>query len=155
MRNVLGGWGIAGIFIAGTGTPWNPWTGNDNDLDGDWPDRPNQVGSPYAVDRSTRALAREHWINTAAFVENPIGTSGNVGRNALYAPGTWNVDFSILRDFVISEKYGRFQFRSEFFNIANNPNLGCPRTNLQSGNFGKLMCAGSPRLIQFGLKYLW
>jgi len=155
MRNVLGGWGIAGIFIAGAGTPWNPWTGNDNNLDGDWPDRPNQVGSPYAVDRSTRALAREHWINTAAFVENPIGTSGNVGRNALYAPGTWNVDFSILRDFVISEKYGRFQFRSEFFNIANNPNLGCPRTNLQSGNFGKLMCAGSPRLIQFGLKYLW
>jgi hypothetical protein len=33
--------------------------------------------------------------------------------------------------------------------------MGCPRTNLQSGNFGKLMCAGSPRLIQFGLKYLW
>jgi hypothetical protein len=155
MRNVLGGWQLAGIFTAATGTPWNPWTGNDMNLDGDWPDRPNLVGSPYAVDRSTREKAIQHWINTAAFVENPLGTVGNVGRNALYGPGSWNVDFSVLKDFRISEKYGRFQFRSEFFNIANNANMGCPRTNLQSGNFGKLMCAGSPRLIQFGLKYLW
>lgn len=154
-RHILGGWHLAGIFNAGSGTPWNPWTGQDKNLDGDWPDRPNQVGDPLDVDRSTRAKQIEHWINTAAFVENEIGQPGNVGRNSLRSPGSWTLDMSVLKEFPISEKYGRFQFRSEFFNIANTPNLGCPRTNLQSSEFGKLQCAGSPRLVQFGLKYLW
>jgi hypothetical protein len=127
----------------------------DNNLDGYWTDRPDQVGDPLAVSRGTRDDMIAHWFNKDAFVENPIGEPGNVGRNTLFTPNSWNVDFSLLREFPISEKYGRFQFRSEFFNIFNNVNLDCPSTSLQSARFGGLNCAGSPRLIQFGLKYLW
>jgi hypothetical protein len=155
MRNIIGGWGLAGIVKASTGGPFSVWTDMDNNLDGVWTDRPDQVGDPLAVSRSTRDDMIAHWFNKDAFVENPIGEPGNVGRNTLFSPNSWNVDFSLLRDFVISEKYGRFQFRSEFFNIFNNVNLGCPSTSLQSDRFGTLNCAGSPRLIQFGLKYLW
>jgi hypothetical protein len=155
MRNILGGWGMAGIFRASTGGPFNLWTDMDNNLDGFWSDRPDQVGDPLAVDRSSRDAMIEHWFNKDAFVENPIGQPGNVGRNSHYGPSSWEVDFSILRDFVISEKYGRFQFRSEFFNLFNNVNLGCPSTSLQSDRFGTLNCANEPRLVQFGLKYIW
>ncbi len=155
MRNVVGGWGMSGIFSTATGSPFSVWTDKDNNLDGVWTDRPNLVGNPLAVDRSTRDQMLAHWFNTAAFVENPIGQSGSLGRNTLFSPGSWNLDFSLLREVPISEKYGRVQFRSEFFNIFNNVKLGCPSTSLQSDRFGTLNCAGSPRLIQFGLKYLW
>ncbi|MFB3923263.1 MAG: carboxypeptidase regulatory-like domain-containing protein [Terriglobia bacterium] len=155
MRNIIGGWGMAGIFRASTGAPFTVWADMDNNLDGFWTDRPDQVGNPLAVDRSTRQAMLDHWFNKDAFVANPIGRSGNVGRNSLYGPNSWEVDFSILREFPISEKYGRFQFRSEFFNVFNNVNLGCPDTSLQSDRFGTLNCANEPRLIQFGLKYLW
>ncbi|MBZ5542331.1 MAG: TonB-dependent receptor [Acidobacteriia bacterium] len=155
MRNIVGGWGLAGIFSASTGGWGNIWTNQDRNLDGDWTDRPNQVGDPLAVDRSSRAKMIEHWFNTAAFVANPIGQPGSLGRDVIAQPNSWTLNFSLLRDFPISEKYGRFQFRSEFFNIFNNVNLGCPVNDLQSGEFGRLTCAGSPRLIQFGLKYLW
>lgn len=127
----------------------------DNNLDGFWTDRPDQVGNALAVDRSTRQNMLDHWFNKDAFVANPIGQAGNVGRNSLYGPNSWDFDFSLLREFPISEKYGRFQFRSEFFNFFNNVNLGCPNNSLQSDRFGTLNCANEPRLIQFGLKYLW
>jgi len=155
MRNIVGGWGLAGIFSASTGGPFTVWTDMDNNLDGVWTDRPDQVGDPLAVSRSTRDEMIAHWFNKDAYVANPIGVPGNVGRNTLFGPNSWNLDFSLLREFPISEKYGRFQFRSEFFNIFNNVNLGCPSTSLQSDRFGTLNCAGSPRLVQFGLKYLW
>ena len=155
MRNIVGGWGLAGIFRASTGAPFTLWTDMDNNLDGFWTDRPDQVGNALAVDRSTRQNMLDHWFNKDAFVANPIGQAGNVGRNSLYGPNSWDFDFSLLREFPISEKYGRFQFRSEFFNFFNNVNLGCPNNSLQSDRFGTLNCANEPRLIQFGLKYLW
>jgi hypothetical protein len=155
MRNIVGGWGLAGIFKASTGGPFTVWTDMDNNLDGWGGDRPDQVGDPLAVSRGTRDDMIAHWFNKDAFVPNPIGKPGSTGRNTLFGPNSWNFDFSLLREFPISEKYGRFQFRSEFFNIFNNVNLGCPSTSLQSDRFGGLNCAGSPRLIQFGLKYLW
>jgi hypothetical protein len=155
MRNIVGGWGLAGIFSASTGGPFSVWTDMDNSLDGFWTDRPNQVGDPLAVDRSTKDAMIAHWFNKDAFVENPIGKPGAVGRNTLFGPSSWGFDFSLLREFPISEKYGRFQFRSEFFSVFNNVNLDCPNTSLQSDRFGGLSCAGGQRLIQFGLKYLW
>jgi hypothetical protein len=155
MRNIVGGWEVAGIFSTSTGGPFTVWSDADNNLDGFWTDRPNQVGDPLAVDRSSKDAMILHWFNPGAYVENRIGEPGNVGRNTLFEPGSWNVDFSLLREFPISEKYGRFQFRSEFFNLFNNVNLGCVNTGLSSDRFGGLSCAGSPRLVQFGLKYLW
>jgi hypothetical protein len=155
MRNIIGGWGMAGICRASTGGPFTVLTDMDNNLDGFWTDRPNQVGDPLAVDRSSRDAMIEHWFNKEAFIENPIGQPGNVGRNSLYGPNSWGVDFSVLREFPISDKYGRFQFRAEFFNLFNNVNLDCPNTSLQSDRFGTLTCAGAARVVQFGLKYLW
>ena len=156
MRNVIGGWGMAGIFNASTGAWGNVWTGQDRNLDGDGTDRPDLVGDPLAVDRSSRDAMITHWFNPDAFQANPVGQPGSLGRNVIAQPNTWTLNFSLLRDFPISEKYGRFQFRSEFFNIFNNVNLGGPCNSLGcDADLGRLTYAGSPRLVQFGLKYLW
>ena len=47
------------------------------------------------------------------------------------------------------------QFRAECFNIANHANFGIPVTDLASANFGRILDAGPPRLLQFGLKILF
>jgi hypothetical protein len=147
---------MAGIFNASTGGWGNVWTDQDRNLDGDWTDRPDLVGDPLAVDRSTRDAMITHWFNPDAFQANPVGQPGSLGRNVIAQPNRWTLNFSILRDFPISEKYGRFQFRSEFFNIFNNVNLGGPCNALGCGaDLGRLTNADSPRLVQFGLKYLW
>jgi len=55
----------------------------------------------------------------------------------------------------------KLQFRTEFFNLFNNVNVGGPGNNLgngditQGGNFGVITSAGSPRIIQFALKFLF
>jgi hypothetical protein len=155
VNNVVGRWELASIFTAGTGTPFNVLSGKNNKLDGDNTDRPNLVGDPHAVDTSNRANMIAHWFNPAAFAQNDIGTPGNFGRNILRLPNSWNEDFSVLREFPLGEKWGRFEFRAEFFNIFNNVNLAGPATTLTAANFGHLTTAGNPRLIQFGLKYYW
>jgi hypothetical protein len=55
----------------------------------------------------------------------------------------------------------KLQFRTEFFNLFNNVNFSPPGNNLgngdftQGGDFGVITSAGSPRIIQFALKFLF
>jgi hypothetical protein len=46
------------------------------------------------------------------------------------------------------------EFRVEAFNLFNNFNWGNPTTNFDSGQFGRITAtAGSPRIMQFAVKY--
>ena len=80
---------------------------------------------------------------------------GTVGRNTLRGPGLFNMDASLFRNFKLTERFG-MQFRAEVFNVLNSVNLGLPITTLNAGaNFGRITSAASPRIVQFGLKYLF
>ena len=96
---------------------------------------------------------------------------GDVGRNCLRGPNQVNLDFSLAKFFPVSE--GRtFEFRVEFFNLFNHPNLANPISNLNAfvasegsidpttgqvlsaGNFGRIIStSNNPRIIQFALKF--
>ncbi len=95
---------------------------------------------------------------------------GNAGRNSLYGPGLTTVDFSIFKNTHvprISEAF-RVQFRAEFFNILNHPNLAAPNF-LNDANNSIFDSSGNPignagvigststssRQIQLGLKFIW
>lgn len=86
------------------------------------------------------------------------------------APGFWNVDMTLAKDFHLSEaKY--FQLRWEVLNAFNHQNLGLPDTNWclppnsdgsvdaihQFGcQFGRITNVQTdPRAMQFGLKFFW
>jgi hypothetical protein len=46
------------------------------------------------------------------------------------------------------------ELRVEVFNFLNNINWGNPTTSLNSGSFGRITSmSGSPRVMQFGIKY--
>jgi len=144
---MLGNWKLAPLMRATTGLAINVTSGKDNSLTAIGRDRPNQVlGNPYP---ETKTPAQ--WINPAAFVPNPTGTFGSLGRNALRAPGVLRVDAALSREFSMSEKL-RLEVRGEAFNVVNHANFGAASTNLSSANFGRITSAGDPRILQFALK---
>jgi len=129
-------------------------TGKDNNLDGNNNDRANLVGNPYLDPHRSTAAVTGMWFNTAAFVQNPIGTDGTSGRNILDGPGTHNVDLGIFRDFKIRERM-KLQFRGEFTNALNLVNLSAPTSNLNSNLFGTIRTAGEMRQVQLGLRLVF
>jgi hypothetical protein len=69
------------------------------------------------------------------------------------APPTRTLDFSVFKDFPITERF-RVHFRAESFNLTNTPQYNVPDLTLGDSNFGKITgtAAGSERHIQFALR---
>jgi hypothetical protein len=57
----------------------------------------------------------------------PTGRFGTMRRNSLLGPGFENVDFSVIKSTKITERVTA-EFRAEFFDFLNHPNLGQPNT---------------------------
>jgi len=98
------------------------------------------------------------------FCQNLVG---NAGRNHFYGPGLKTVDFSIFKNMQLMEKL-KLQFRAEFFNILNHPNLASPNflndsnntvfnaDGSAAGNAGVIgSTSTSSRQIQLGLKLIF
>ncbi|MBK7931196.1 MAG: TonB-dependent receptor [Bryobacterales bacterium] len=156
-RWILGGWQINGLVTARTGFPLNVTNGADIALVGTTTQRPNVVGEHRLADNRPRGEQVLAWFNRAAFANPAAGTFGNVGRNALIGPGAFNTNMGLFKSFLIpSTERVRVQFRSEFFNLFNNVNLGKPNGALNAGaNMGRITTADQARVIQFALKLLF
>jgi hypothetical protein len=98
-----------------------------------------------------------------AFFGTPCrACDGNLGRNTFTGPGLTNVDTSLNKNIKLSERFN-IQFRTEVFNVFNHTNFLLPSSStganfanrITSGNFGQSAGTRQPRLIQFGLKFLW
>ncbi|HEX4166619.1 MAG TPA: hypothetical protein VHZ55_14220, partial [Bryobacteraceae bacterium] len=94
------------------------------------------------------------YFNTAAFVPATIGTFGSIGRNTLRGPAFGDVDASLFKNFLLTERL-RLQFRAEAFNIENRANFQNPTSTISSGTYGQITAANDPRVLQFALKLLF
>jgi carboxypeptidase family protein len=84
---------------------------------------------------------------------------GNLGRNVFRGPHQQNWDFSLIKNFKLTERQ-QLRFTIDLFNIWNHANFGNPSINdvetipLANSPFGKITSTvGTPRLIQFSLRY--
>jgi hypothetical protein len=93
------------------------------------------------------------YINRAAFAPR-VGLVGNTPRNLIQMPATETVNFSVMKRVNIKEGV-RLQFRTEVFNLFNHTNFRTLVTNFSAANFGALTETDEPRVIQFGLKFLF
>lgn len=146
-NRLLSNWQFSPIISYHSGFWFNPSTGVDNSMTGVGNDRPDLVAQPYVRNTTTRV-----WLNPSAYIPNPIGTFGNVGRNSVIGPHYFDVDADVSRFFQVRE-HQRVELRFEFFNLGNNVNFDNPTTNLRSSNFGTILGANDPRILQFALKY--
>jgi len=148
LRLLASDWRVSGIFTALSGSWLNIITGRDNALSGIQMQRVDQVSSDVYGEKT---IAR--YLNPAAFAQPAPGTLGSYVRNSIRGPAFWTVDVAISRQLSIGSTRS-FELRVEAFNLFNTFNWGNPVTNFNSGSFGRITSmTGSPRIMQFGVKY--
>ena len=69
-------------------------------------------------------------------------------------PKYFNTDVALLKVLNVTNRIG-LQARAEFFNIFNNVNFNAPNSNVSSAQFGRIITALDPRILQFGVKLLF
>ena len=67
-------------------------------------------------------------------------------------PGEWNVDLNLMKNFRVRESQ-TLHFCAELFNVFNHANLLNPNVTFNTANFGRILTASSPRVIQLALRY--
>ena len=156
-KKVLGGWGIAGIVIVQSSTPFSVTDSGAATLYGTTGSRANWApgASLATVELSGSPQSRlNQYFNTSAFVKAGTGF-GNSGRNILRGPKHRNADLSVNKRIVLTERI-HAEFRSEFFNVFNLVNFSNPSGAIASAGFGAISSTtGNPRVMQFALKLLF
>ena len=148
LKALLSDWQVSGIVRLSTGSYLTPVTGVDGALTGQQDQRPNQVlANVFQANKNN-----DVWVNPAAYAAPAAGTYGNAGRLSVLGPGIIRIDMGLTRTFQVREGQ-TIQIRAEAFNLPNHVNPGNPTMTLNNQNFGKILSAGDPRLVQLGLKY--
>jgi hypothetical protein len=171
----LGGWQLNTIISFYGGVPLDVYSAVNPNYNGlaatpaNGGLRPNLVsGQPIYADKGDPL----NYLNPLAFALPPPGQFGNLSRGLVRQPSITNVDFSLNKNFALSER-ARLQFRAEFFNLFNHPSFNgfgnavfsgttitqpVPNVNnfnvatTRNSQFGLLTSDRGPRQIQFGLK---
>jgi hypothetical protein len=156
------GWQLNSIITVQSGRPIDIATTGFTSFGGN--QRPDVVpGQPFVLPNWNPSTG---YLNPAAFA-NPANAQGigNLGRDRIFGPGFWNVDFSVSKNTKLWEN-GMLQFRAEIFNIVNHPNFALPGAfitpgvgpagditqtpDVAQGNPG--LGGGGPRVVQLGLR---
>jgi len=152
LNHLLGGWQMNGIITIQSGLPFTPTLATSvSNSGGSKPDRrgSGELSEGQSINRwfdTSFNTAGAAWFTPAQF------TYGNGGRNILRGPGRWNVDYSIFKNFRLTERFG-LQFRSEFFNLFNHPQFDLPNASIGNPIAGRIAATvGVPRDIQFSLR---
>jgi len=177
-RAALGGWAISGITIIQSGTPFSVLDslagsafvgpGYTTTLTGSL-----APGGSIAKGYTGGGIQHEvnnGYLNASNFTPAPylyytgtcpdttgntcVTTFGNLGRNTFRGPYQQNWDFSLMKNFRLTERFN-LRFSTDFFNIWNHANFANPAvTDVEAGSsFGRIISTvGTPRLIQFSLR---
>ena len=165
LKSALGGWQISGATFLRTGTPFSITRTNDIagvgegsngqpvDLVGDPLANSNQKFSGGVV--SGVAKDQNFWFNPAAFANPANGHFGNAPRDLIYGPGSQQWDIALFKNFAVHGA-SKVQFRAEFFNFPNHPNLSGPNTDITNVNFGRSTGKSDDRRdVQLALRFLF
>ena len=159
MQFVLGNWEFSPILTIQSGLGLSVNQSCSTGIGGERRCRPNRLANG---DLSSDQRTVDNWIDSSAFqaIQNnpsqpnftPNQINGNSGIGILRAPGLFNLDFNLSKDFTITERHA-VQFRAEVFNAFNHANFSVPGVTLGAG-FGQIVSTSTEaRIIQFALKY--
>jgi Carboxypeptidase regulatory-like domain/TonB-dependent Receptor Plug Domain len=180
---IVGGWQWSGLMAYQTGTPFSvtdglygPGVGNSLGAGSFL----NLVGNPNSnanAPANLPGVVGPLLYNPAAFVAPQGLTFGTAQRNVLNNPNRTNFDMGLFKTFPVKEAM-MFEFRAEAFNIFNhtqwlplggNNSTGNASTScfggannsagdpscLANNNFLRPGGAHNPRILQFGLKFIF
>jgi len=192
-HTALGGWAISGITIIQSGAPFSVLDSGAGTGFLGGGSAPGVLtaslasGATMSSGLTTGGIGTRvnGYLNPSAFTPAPqlyptqcltdpnfcTTGFGNLGRNTFRGPGQQNWDFSLIKNFKLTERQS-LRFTTDFFNIWNHTNFGnpaftdvesfqcapgtpnCVNGILTTSPFGKITSTvGTPRLIQFSLRY--
>lgn len=168
IQKTLGGWQLSGDTSIYSGNPVDVVLGYDANLTAftsQPQQRPDIVKSIHYTSGSKDQKMTNYFDVSNPFAANsgssfakpvitPTNLFGNLTRNALWGPGSWNSDLAILKDFHLNEE--RFvQVRMESYDFLNGNNLDNPTANMSNANYGKILTRSNNRTMQFGAKFVF
>jgi len=172
MGYALGGWEVDSVIVAQSGSPITIFDSNgasDYNLASSPVATANFApgfGCGNALNSGPLAVKLKNWVNPSAYQSAPVvpfSSDNSTGygdspRNCILGPRQSNVDLTIGKTFKLGERQS-LRFRTEFFNVFNHPSfqnpLGTGTANIADpATVGEItQTNGTPRLIQFSLKY--
>jgi len=172
-KAALGGWEASGVLVLQSGAPFSildPAGGSVYSL-ASTPSSTATFNPEFscgnAPSRGSPEARLANWVNPLAYTPDPLATLsngapsdgtlyGNTPRNCIIGPPQKNVDFTLDKTFKLGERQS-LRFRTDFFNLFNHPSFQIPAATTVSATGGGsapiTSTVGTPRLIQFSLKY--
>ncbi len=145
LKDIIGGWQVAGISELQTGLPQHVSQPNNTNGFTDV-QYVNQI-APVTINRGSLT----QWFSTSSFAQSAAYTLGNAPRYPFHGPGINNTDLAIMRNFKFGEQWN-LQFRGEMYNAFNHPNFRAPNSNVTSPSFGEITGAQASRIVEFALR---
>ena len=171
-KAALGGWEASGVIILQSGAPFTIYDPNGGTAYA-LASTPSSTatfnpGFSCANAPSSGSIQSRlaNWVNPLAYQPDALlalstgGNSdatgyGNTPRNCIIGPPQKNVDFTLDKTFKLGERQS-LRFRADFFNLFNHPSFADPASTSVSSAGGSAQITsviGTPRLVQFSLKY--
>ncbi len=163
---VVGNWAIGPIFSFHAGFPLavygpdNSGTFTGNDGPGPGSARPNCNGPVHYTHQMVNVQNvgfQEQWFSNAnnTFTPETPGTFGTCSaQGPVIGPHYVDVDMSLQKNFRFGESK-RLQFRADFLNAFNHPNLAAPNMyySTTATTFGNITGSQDSRNLEFALKF--
>jgi hypothetical protein len=157
------GWEVSLIEQSQSGNPINFRTSNTA-FTGSALLRPNvtgpvQTGYSPATNGSATSVT---YIQNPAVLVNPGNAFGNLGRNVIIGPGFSNLDFALVKNTAITERF-KLQVRIDSFDLLNQTNFAQPVSTVGSATLGLITTGtrfpagdgGTSRQLQLAMKLIF
>ncbi len=178
VRSIFGGFSFAGTYSYESGEHVTVLSGIDSNLNGDAAGDRSIINPNGSKNTSSLVTALTNTAGktvgylatnpNAQYIQAGFGARATAGRNTLPLPAINNIDFSLSKDFAVTETK-KLQFRADFINglnhpqyVSGSPNSVVPIATQAVGNINTvgraqfnqpdLIFSSNPRLIQFALR---
>lgn len=150
---LLNGWSVAGLFTIQSGQMLDITASGALLRAPGNTQRADRVADPRVIGDVGNG---RYWFDTSAFAQPAPNTFGNLTRNnsGVKGPRFINLDASLVKRFAIGDTR-HAEFRVDAFNATNSLHPNNPNTSLGSSTFGQITGAFEPRLIRFGLRFVF
>ncbi len=145
---LLGNWQFSGTFYGYSGLPMT-FTYSASGLNAPGNAQRANITGPTAVLGGIGP--KQKWFDISNFSIPAPATFGNAGRNTMSGPGFWSVNMSMIKRFLVTERF-KSELRFETFNLTNTPHFNNPNSALDSPAFGEVQGAFGERQVQLGVK---
>jgi hypothetical protein len=155
------GWSLSGTTRLSTGFPVTLADDSDRSLLGTLGDgvnnqlldTPQMTPGPLQINTDPRNGRPE--FNSSLFAPETLGQLGNAARRFFHGPGIENFDMQLSKRVPITESKS-VDIRVEAFNVFNHAQFYGPSAvagEIGDPNFGSVVSAAAPRLIQAAVKF--